>query len=146
MNDWFTIEQIDADTYAISEYKHWEQTHCYLVCGTDRAVLIDTGLGVANIWEVVGRLTALPVMAVTTHVHWNHIGGHKYFDSVAVHNAEKDWLSVKFPIPLSVVKSNLMWEPCEFPCGFSIDDYEIFRVRRKEFCMMGIVWTWVTGS
>ena len=127
MSDWFTIEQIDADTYAISEYKHWEETHCYLLCGTDKAILIDTGLGVANIREVVDSLTTLPVTVVTTHVHWDHIGGHKYFDSIAVHEAETEWLSVKFPIPLSVVKSNLMREPCDFPSGFSIDDYEIFQ-------------------
>ncbi len=127
MSDWFTIEQIDADTYAISEYKHWEETHCYLLCGTDKAILIDTGLGVANIREVVDSLATLPVTVVTTHVHWDHIGGHKYFDSIAVHNAEKDWLSVKFPIPLSEVKCNLMRETCIFPSGFSIDDYEIFR-------------------
>ncbi len=36
----------------------------------------------------------LPVMAVTTHVHWDHIGGHKYFENIAVHEAEKDWLSI----------------------------------------------------
>lgn len=37
MNDWFTVEQIDAQTFAISEYKHWEETHCYLLCGNHRA-------------------------------------------------------------------------------------------------------------
>ena len=30
MDNWFTIEQIDRDTFSISEYKHWEETHCYL--------------------------------------------------------------------------------------------------------------------
>lgn len=49
MGGWFTVEQIDGDTFAISEYKHWEETHCYLLCGKDRAVLIDTGLGVSDI-------------------------------------------------------------------------------------------------
>lgn len=33
MDNWFTIEQIDRDTFSISEYKHWEETHCYLLCG-----------------------------------------------------------------------------------------------------------------
>ena len=26
MDNWFTIEQIDRDTFSISEYKHWEET------------------------------------------------------------------------------------------------------------------------
>ena len=82
MDNWFTIEQIDRDTFSISEYKHWEETHCYLLCGEKCAILIDTGLGVSNIRKIVDSLTELPVMAVTTHVHWDHIGGHKYFDTI----------------------------------------------------------------
>ena len=69
MDNWFTIEQIDRDTFSISEYKHWEETHCYLLCGEKYAILIDTGLGVSNIRKIVDSLTKLPVMTVTTHVH-----------------------------------------------------------------------------
>ena len=62
MNGWFTVEKIDAQTFAISEYRHWEETHCYLLCGQDKSVLIDTGLGVSNIKRIVDSLTTLPVM------------------------------------------------------------------------------------
>ena len=127
MDNWFTIEQIDRDTFSISEYKHWEETHCYLLCGEKYAILIDTGLGVSNIRKIVDSLTKLPVMTVTTHVHWDHIGGHKYFDNIAVHEAEKDWLSVRFPIPLQVVKNNLTRIPCDFPRDFDINAYQIFQ-------------------
>lgn len=126
MDNWFTIEMIDSETYAISEYKHWEETHCYLLCGTEKAILIDTGLGIANIKEIVESITSLPVTVATTHVHWDHIGGHKYFDAIAVYEAEKDWLSVKFPIPLQVVKQNIKCKPCDFPDDFDIDNYQIF--------------------
>ena len=126
-NNWFTIEQIDRDTFSISEYKHWEETHCYLLCGEKYAILIDTGLGVSNIRKIVDSLTKLPVMTVTTHVHWDHIGGHKYFDNIAVHEAEKDWLSVRFPIPLQIVKNNLTRLPCDFPRDFDINAYRIFQ-------------------
>ncbi len=127
MSDWFEVEQIDSDTYAISEYKHWEETHCFLLCGTELSVLIDSGLGVSDIKRVVDGLTPLPVMVITTHVHWDHIGGHKFFDNIAVHEAEKDWLSVRFPIPLEAVKSNLLREPCGFPEDFDADSYQIFK-------------------
>lgn len=127
MNNWFTIEKIDNDTFAISEYKHWEETHCYLLCGTEYAVLIDTGLGVANIQKVVSELTELPVLVITTYVHWDHIGGHKYFENIAVFETEKAWLSGRFPIPLEAVKSNLLCKPCEFPKEFHVEEYQIFQ-------------------
>ena len=125
--NWFTVEKIDAGTFAISEYKHWEETHCYLLCGTKRAVLIDTGLGVANIKKVVENLTDLPVAVLTTHAHWDHIGGHKYFADFAVHENEVSWVSEQFPLPLQAVKKNLTLKPCDFPAGFCVENYQIFK-------------------
>lgn len=127
MSDWFTVEKIDAQTFAISEYKHWEEKHCYLLCGREGALLIDMGLGVANIKKIVENLTDLPVMAVVTHAHWDHIGGLRYFDNIAVHEFEKDWLFGHFPLPLQVVKNNLTKFPCDFPTNFNIDNYQIFQ-------------------
>lgn len=136
-SDWFTVEKIDGDTFAISEYKHWEETHCYLLCGEKRAVLIDTGLGIANIKEVTDGLTALPVMVITTHIHWDHIGGHQYFKNIAVHEAEKEWLSIKFPLPLQAVKRNLLCRPCDFPENFDVDEYQIFRGEPQQIVQDG---------
>lgn len=126
-DDWFTVEEIDQDTFAISEYKHWERTHCYLLCGTEKALLIDTGLGIQNIKKVVDQLTNLPVQVVTTHVHWDHIGGHQYFDQIAVFEGEEKWLSGHFPLPLTEVKRNLLHIPFEFPTGFQLDDYHVYQ-------------------
>lgn len=125
--EWFHIEKIDNETFAISEYGHWEETHCYLLLGTERAVLIDTGLGVANIKTVVDSITSLPVLVITTHVHWDHIGGHKHFRDFAVHEKEFAWIYEKFPIPLQMVKENLTRNPCEFPSDFNIESYQVFQ-------------------
>lgn len=127
MSDWFTVEQLDSATYAISEYRHWEETHCYLLLGTESALLIDTGLGVSNIKEVVDGLTDLPVTIATTHAHWDHIGGHGLFNTVAVHRLEKNWLCREFPIPLTAVKESLLKEACDFPPEFYPDAYQIFK-------------------
>lgn len=126
INDWFTIEEVDDDTFAISEYKHWEETHCYLLCGTQKVVLIDTGLGVSDIRKAVESLTDLPIEVIITHAHWDHIGGHRMFGNIAVHKEEASWLSGEFPLPLQVVKNNLMCKPCDFPKEFCSDEYEIF--------------------
>ena len=132
MDNWFSVSKIDDNTFAINEDKHWEETHCYLLCGVKNALLIDTGLGVANIKKVVDSLTLLPVLVVTTHIHWDHIGGHKYFENIAVHEAEKDWLSIKFPIPLQAVKNNLVCKPCDFPLDFSIDSYQLPKISPQQ--------------
>ena len=66
MKDWFTINKIDDTTYIISEYRHWEETHCYLLIGSDHCLLIDTGLGICNIYEQVCKLTDKPITAKTS--------------------------------------------------------------------------------
>ncbi len=127
MEHWFTTEAIDSETTAISEYRHWEQVHSYLLRGQRRALLIDSGLGVGDIGAVVRQLTALPVTVATTHVHWDHIGGHRHFCDFAVHRAEVDWLAKKFPIPLQVVRQNLTRGGQVFPAGFEPGAYQVFR-------------------
>ncbi len=124
--EWFTIERIDNKTSIISEYKHWEETHCYLLSGTERCLLIDTGLGVENIWEEVQKLTDKPVTVVSTHVHYDHIGGHKYFNDFYVHEAEKEWINGGFPLTIEQVRSFLLEEPCDFPKDFDVKDYYLF--------------------
>lgn len=75
MGNWFKLDQIDKDSYIISEYRHWEETHCYLLEGSKRYLLIDTGLGICNISEEVKKLTDKPVTAVATHIHWECLHG-----------------------------------------------------------------------
>ncbi len=124
---WFQVQPLEPDTYVISEWDHWEQTHCYLLLGRERALLIDTGLGVAPLRPVVDSLTSLPVTAVLTHAHWDHIGSLGEFDRRLAHPLEAPWLSDSFPLPLSIVKANLLREPCPFPPEFDPEHYAIYQ-------------------
>ena len=65
--------------------------NCFLVAGEERAMLIDTGLGIGDIRGTVGELTDLDVMVVNTHYHWDHSGGNAAFDDISIHElgAEK---------------------------------------------------------
>ena len=72
-------------------------------------------------------MTDLLVTVITTHAHWDHIGGHKYFLNFAVHEDEVNWISKQFPISLQVVKKNLTLKPCDFPADFCLEDYKIFK-------------------
>ena len=61
----------------------------FLVEGTDRAVLIDTGVGAGNIREYVESLTKLTYDVILTHGHVDHAGGAGCFEKVYL--AEEDW-------------------------------------------------------
>lgn len=126
MSDWFTIDRIDGETYIISEYRHWEETHCYLLCGNERCLLIDTGLGICNIYDEVVRLTDRPVAAVATHVHWDHIGGHRYFPEFYAHGEELGWLNGEFPLSMETIREMVV-DRCDLPEGFDVKDYEFFQ-------------------
>ncbi|OLS37085.1 MBL fold metallo-hydrolase [Alkalihalophilus pseudofirmus] len=89
---WFTVQQIDDNTYAISEYGHWEKVHSFLLKGKEKAILIDTGLGIDNIKRITDQLTYLPIDVITTHVHVDHIGSHGEFERIYVHEGDKEWL------------------------------------------------------
>lgn len=126
MRDWFTVDKIDAETYIISEYRHPEETHCYLLIGKERCLLIDTGLGISNVSETVRFLTNKHVTAVATHIHWDHIGGHKYYPDFYAHRAEINWLKGEFPLPVGLVRK-FVAENCKLPENFDLNRYEIFQ-------------------
>lgn len=126
MNDWFTIDKIDDDTHIISEYKHWEETHCYLLNGSKNSLLIDTGLGIENIHSIVKTLTDKPVIAVATHIHWDHIGGHHHYPNFYAHQDELNWLNGEFPLTMEQVKEMVV-DRCEVPNGFNVEEYKFFQ-------------------
>jgi hydroxyacylglutathione hydrolase len=80
--DWFHIIPLDAHTYALSEPKYWQQNVSYLLIGTRQALLFDTGPGIYSIREVVEKLTSLPVIAIPTHLHFDHVGDLEEFGNV----------------------------------------------------------------
>lgn len=76
------VIKINSDTYRINEDGI---VNAYLLLGEKKALLIDSGLGVGNIREVVESLTKLPVEVALTHLHCDHAGGRNWFSSFAYH-------------------------------------------------------------
>lgn len=126
IDDWFAVHRVDEDTFVLSENRHWEQTNCYLLLGRDRGLLIDTGLGIGNIGEVVRKLTEKSVAAVATHIHWDHIGGHSCFGEFYAHEAELSWLCGRFPLPLQAIR-HMVVDRCQLPPEFDVQKYRIFQ-------------------
>lgn len=76
----------------------------------------------------VVKLTDQPVTAVATHIHWDHIGGHKYFPDFYAHEEELGWLSGGFPLSVETVR-DMVVERCELPEGYDVGSYEMFQGR-----------------
>ena len=83
-DDYFTIEYIDAQTIAIGEPRYWQANYNYLILGNTRAILFDSGPGVRDLSELVKSLTDLPVIVVSSHLHFDHVGNHDKFENIAL--------------------------------------------------------------
>lgn len=55
---------------------------CYLLEGTERALLIDTAYGAGNLRAVVEKLVHLPLIVANTHGHYDHTGGNGFWPEV----------------------------------------------------------------
>ena len=62
-----------------------DNTTMYLVEGTQKALLIDTGTKVKNLDSLISHITRKPVMVVITHAHDDHAGNIKYFPEIWMH-------------------------------------------------------------
>jgi glyoxylase-like metal-dependent hydrolase (beta-lactamase superfamily II) len=80
--DWFYTREVSNDVWLVAEPS---QVNSFLVAGDERAVAVDTGLGIAAIRPVHERLTRLPIDVVNTHYHADHVGGNHEYESIAIH-------------------------------------------------------------
>jgi hydroxyacylglutathione hydrolase len=81
---YFDVSRIDPDTYAIHEPRYWQRNVMYVLKGENRAILFDTGSGTRDIAFVADKVTKKPMTAVASHAHYDHIGSHASFKSVAM--------------------------------------------------------------
>ena len=87
MDGFYHIERFDG-YYRIGSA---ESVFSYLVVGTERAMLIDTGYGLGDLPAAVASLTTQPLIIVNTHGHCDHVGGNALFDAPCyIHPADME--------------------------------------------------------
>jgi hydroxyacylglutathione hydrolase len=84
VDDYWAVQGIDANTYALGEPRYYQANYAYLIVGGRRALLFDAGSGTRDITGVITSLTHLPVTVMPSHLHFDHTGGIAPFTSVAM--------------------------------------------------------------
>jgi glyoxylase-like metal-dependent hydrolase (beta-lactamase superfamily II) len=83
-DDWFAIEDIAPGVFAIGEPHYHQINWTYLICGKKHALLFDTGPGLRDIRPVVESLTDRFVIALASHLHYDHTGNLHRFNEIAL--------------------------------------------------------------
>ena len=83
---WLYCFRLPGNVYAIYELLHDQQAMAFLIPGEERALLLDTCVGLHNIREVAESLTDLPITVLNSHDHFDHIGGNALFEEVWCYN------------------------------------------------------------
>ncbi len=87
---WVVTERVgDGITHVTEPHGHpLLRCNVWHVQGRTLDLVIDTSLGLAPLRHLVERELGHGLMAVATHHHSDHVGGHAEFDQRAIHRAE----------------------------------------------------------
>ena len=81
--------EIEPGIFEIDEF---DCVSIFVIVGTERALVIDTGTGIGDLkWVIEHQITDKPYDVVISHAHGDHNGGAGFFDQVWVHGADMDW-------------------------------------------------------
>ena len=90
IDDWYAVEALDTQTFAINEPKSSQYNTSYLIIGETRALMFDAGSGERpsgsrSMREVAERyMGKKPITLILSHFHYDHIFDAKTFDGVTL--------------------------------------------------------------
>lgn len=79
MREYYQVETVNNHVLAI---KSLGGEFVYLILGENRALLIDTFVGIGNLKQFVNKLTDLPITVALSHGHVDHAMGAPEFEEV----------------------------------------------------------------
>lgn len=84
--DWFAIQRPEPTVCMIGEPGY---VYSWLIIGSERDLLLDTGCGIADIAAAATSISGKPglPLVVNSHMHFDHVGGNGLFPEVAAHES-----------------------------------------------------------
>jgi len=76
----YTVRELNNGILAIEE----KQVRMYLICGSKKALLFDTGYGGGDLKSLISVIWDKPLIVVNSHGHPDHIGANFQFDSIYI--------------------------------------------------------------
>lgn len=103
--EWFMTRQLGPGVWVLQEpigrvapTFDVSVVNIYLVEGRDRAAVIDSGMGLADLEAACRALTDLPLINLCTHSHWDHVGGSHGFTERLIHGLEAARLEQSYDV------------------------------------------------
>ena len=90
--DWYSIRHFDNDISLITEIHvaSWVRCNIWHIRGRDSDLLVDSGMGLRPLKKEVGQLSGNTIKSISTHCHFDHIGGAHEFDCRLGHELEQE--------------------------------------------------------
>jgi glyoxylase-like metal-dependent hydrolase (beta-lactamase superfamily II) len=122
IDDWYAVEAIDPQTFAINEPKSSQYNTSYLLVGEAQALMFDAGsgerpAGSRSMREVAERYTGnKPITLILSHFHYDHIHDAAAFDGVTLIDRPDIRAAIKNGIyTIDPLESHGMsWRPLKF--------------------------------
>lgn len=132
-SDWYELEEIADRSYQLTEGRGALPCNSFLLDGSEEALLIDTGLGIGDLYRFAGELVDAVPSVFLTHSHWDHIGAAHQFDDVVIDDRER---TSDGRVTIDVLSDEFVDRPSEFvaswrelsrsfPNAFDPDSYDI---------------------
>lgn len=113
----YPVVEFRPRTWEIDEF---DCASIFVLEGDEKALVIDTGIGIGNLRKMVEELTDKPVILVMTHGHGDHTGGSGWWDEIYM--SEKDMGVFEFPENMRMRHFYANWIATRDPKEFPFDD------------------------
>lgn len=110
---WYDVDEILPDVIRVND---GDLDLSYIVRGSRRTGVIDTGMGIGNLAPIVARYARAAPLVINTHAHPDHWGGNGQFPECWVGAREWDWVQAEmakhaFDAPMATDDALAMLKP-----------------------------------